>query len=87
MMASTICKWHFELAGFNAACHNPAVRFVELGIASFVYYRGKGKGGMKIEAVLEGILARLISAALSYSALISRATVSAIAIRRKMPDA
>src|SRR6266481_5160136 len=42
---------------------------------------------MKIEAVFEGILAGLISAVLSYSALISRATFTAIAMRRKMPDA
>jgi uncharacterized membrane protein len=42
---------------------------------------------MKIKAVLEGILAGLISAVLSYSALISRATVTAIAMRREMPDA
>jgi NhaP-type Na+/H+ or K+/H+ antiporter len=42
---------------------------------------------MKIKAVLEGILAGLISAVLSYTALISRATVIAIAMRRKMPDA
>jgi NhaP-type Na+/H+ or K+/H+ antiporter len=42
---------------------------------------------MKMKAVLEGILAGLISAVLSYSALISRATLAAIAMRRKMPDA
>jgi hypothetical protein len=42
---------------------------------------------MKIKALFEGILAGLISAVLSYSALISRATFTAIAIRRKMPDA
>jgi hypothetical protein len=42
---------------------------------------------MKIKTVLEGILAGLLSAILSYSALISRATVTAIAMRRKMPDA
>jgi hypothetical protein len=42
---------------------------------------------MKIKAVLEGIVAGLISAILSYSALISRATVAAIALRHKMPNA
>jgi NhaP-type Na+/H+ or K+/H+ antiporter len=42
---------------------------------------------MKIKAVHEGILAGLISAVLSYSALISGATVTAIAMRRKLPDA
>lgn len=42
---------------------------------------------MKIKAVLEGILAGQISAVLSYSALISGATVTAIAMRRKLPDA
>lgn len=42
---------------------------------------------MKIKAVLEGILAGLTTAVLSYSALISRATVTAIAMRGKMPDA
>ena len=42
---------------------------------------------MKIKAVLEGILAGQISAGLSYSALISGATVTAIAMRRKLPDA
>jgi hypothetical protein len=42
---------------------------------------------MKIKAVFEGILAGLISAVLSYSAPISRATFTAIAMRRKMPDA
>jgi hypothetical protein len=42
---------------------------------------------MKIKAVLERILAGVISAIFSYSALISPATVAAIAIRHKMPDA
>jgi hypothetical protein len=42
---------------------------------------------MKIKAVFEGILAELILAVLSYSALISRATFTAIVMRRKMPDA
>jgi hypothetical protein len=42
---------------------------------------------MKVRAVLEGILAGQISAVLSYSALISGATVTAIAMRRKLPDA
>jgi hypothetical protein len=42
---------------------------------------------MKVKAVLEGILAGQISAVLSYSALISGATVTAIAMRRKLPDA
>ena len=42
---------------------------------------------MKIKAIFEGSLAGVISAILSYSALISPATVAAIAIRRKMPDA
>jgi cell division protein FtsX len=42
---------------------------------------------MKIKAALEGMVAGLISASLSYAALISRATVAAIELRRKMPDA
>jgi hypothetical protein len=42
---------------------------------------------MKIKAVFEGILAGLISGVLSYSAFISRATFTAIAMRAKMPDA
>jgi hypothetical protein len=42
---------------------------------------------MKIKAILEGILVGAISAILSYYALISPATVAAIAMRRKMPDA
>ena len=42
---------------------------------------------MKIKAILAGILVGAISAILSYYALISPATVAAIAMRRKMPDA
>jgi len=42
---------------------------------------------LKIKAALEGILAGIISSVLSYSAIISRASVTAIAMRRKMPDA
>lgn len=42
---------------------------------------------MKIKAIFEGILAGIISAILSYYVLISRATIAAIMIRRKMPDA
>jgi NhaP-type Na+/H+ or K+/H+ antiporter len=42
---------------------------------------------MKIKAILEGIFVGVISAILSYYALISPATVAAIAMRRKMPDA
>lgn len=42
---------------------------------------------MKIKAILEGILAGAISAIFAYFVLISPATVAAIAIRRRMPDA
>ena len=42
---------------------------------------------MKIKAALEGILAGVVSAIFSYHVLVSPATVAAIAIRRKMPDA
>lgn len=42
---------------------------------------------MKIKAFIEGVLAGLILAVLSYPALISRATVTTIAMRRKMPEA
>jgi len=42
---------------------------------------------MTIKAAFEGIFAGIISAVFSYEALISPATVAAIAIRRKMPDA
>jgi len=42
---------------------------------------------MKIKAIFESILAGVILAILSYWALISPATIAAIAIRRKMPDA
>jgi len=45
------------------------------------------KRPMRIKAVVEGILAGVISAIFCYGALISPATVAAIAIRRKMPDA
>jgi hypothetical protein len=42
---------------------------------------------MKTKAVFESVLAGIISAIFSYYALISRTTVAAIAIRRKMPGA
>jgi hypothetical protein len=42
---------------------------------------------MKIKAIFEGILAVVVSAVLSYRVLISPATVAAITIRRKMPEA
>lgn len=42
---------------------------------------------MKTKAILEGILVAVISAILSYNILISPATMTAIAIRRKMPGA
>ena len=42
---------------------------------------------MKIKAVLESVLAGVISAIFSYSALIAPAIIAASAIRRKMPDA
>jgi hypothetical protein len=42
---------------------------------------------MKIKAVFESILAGVVAAILCYSLLISPATVAAIAIRLKMPDA
>jgi hypothetical protein len=42
---------------------------------------------LKINAVFAGIVAGIVSAIVSYSALISRATFAAIAIRRKFPNA
>jgi hypothetical protein len=42
---------------------------------------------IKIKAVFESILAGVVLAIFSYSALISPATLVAIAIRHKMPDA
>jgi predicted phage tail protein len=42
---------------------------------------------MKIKALVEGILAGVVLAIFCYWALISPATLAAIAIRRKMPDA
>jgi uncharacterized membrane protein len=42
---------------------------------------------MNIKAAFEGVFAGVISTIFSYGALISSATVAAIAIRRKMPDA
>ena len=41
---------------------------------------------MKIKVLVEGILAGVVSAIFCYWALISPATLAAIAIRRKMPD-
>jgi hypothetical protein len=42
---------------------------------------------MKIKALVEGILAGVVSAIFCYRALISPAILAAIAIRRKMPEA
>jgi len=42
---------------------------------------------IRTKAIFESISAGAISAILSYSALISPATVAAMAIRRKMPNA
>jgi hypothetical protein len=42
---------------------------------------------MKTKAIFEGILAGVISAVLSYRALISPATLAALTMRRKMPQA
>jgi hypothetical protein len=42
---------------------------------------------MKIRAVLEGMLAGVVSAVFCYFVLISPATMAALAIRHKMPDA
>jgi hypothetical protein len=42
---------------------------------------------MKIKALLEGIFTAIVSAILSYSALISLATFGALAVRQKFPDA
>ncbi len=42
---------------------------------------------MKTKSVLSSIMAGIVSAMLSYGALISPANLAAIAIRRKMPDA
>jgi hypothetical protein len=42
---------------------------------------------MKIKATFEGILAGAVLAIFSYCALISPATIVAIKIRHKMPDA
>jgi predicted ferric reductase len=42
---------------------------------------------MKIRAVLESVVAGVIAAIFSYSALITPAIIAALALRRKMPDA
>jgi hypothetical protein len=42
---------------------------------------------MKIKAVLESIFAGVIAAIFSYRVLIAPATLAALALRRKMPDA
>jgi hypothetical protein len=42
---------------------------------------------MKIKAAIEGIVVGFISLALSYLVLISPATLAALSIRRKFPDA
>jgi hypothetical protein len=42
---------------------------------------------MKIKAAIEGIVVGFISLALSYQLLISPATLAALSIRRKFPDA
>ena len=42
---------------------------------------------MKIKALVEAIVAGLVSAIFSYRALISSAILTAFAIRRKMPGA
>jgi hypothetical protein len=44
-------------------------------------------GAIRTKAILESIIVGAISAILSYSALVSPATVAAMAIRRKMPNA
>jgi hypothetical protein len=42
---------------------------------------------LKIDAVFAAIVAGIVSAIVSYSALISRGTLAAVAIRRKFPNA
>ncbi len=42
---------------------------------------------MKAKTIVESILAAVISAVFSYRALISPATLAALAIRHRMPDA
>lgn len=42
---------------------------------------------MKIRAAFGGIVAGIVSTIVSYSVLMSRATLAAMAIRRKMPNA
>ena len=42
---------------------------------------------MKIKAAIEGIVVGLVSIALSYRVLISPATLAAISIERKFPEA
>jgi predicted phage tail protein len=42
---------------------------------------------MKIKAMVEGILGGVVSAIFCYRVLISPATLTAIAIQRKIPDA
>ena len=58
-------------------------KMVTTNVLFFAYRRS----GMKIKAIFEGILLGVISAILSYYALISPATVTALTVRRKMPDA
>jgi uncharacterized membrane protein YhaH (DUF805 family) len=42
---------------------------------------------MKIKPIVEGVLAGIVLAVFCYLALISPATLAAIAVRRRMPDA
>ena len=51
------------------------------------YLTAQQAGVMKIKAVFEGILAGVVLGILSYFVFVSPATVAAIAIRHKMPDA
>jgi hypothetical protein len=42
---------------------------------------------MKINALVEGVVVGVVAAVLSYYLSISQATIAALSIRRKMPDA
>jgi hypothetical protein len=74
-----------RVAGFFAALSDHVWSLEEL--VGLLDEHERTAGGMKIKNVCESILAGAIVALFSYYALSVPATLAAIAIRRKMPDA
>jgi hypothetical protein len=65
------------VTGIALSCQLSAIRKIKI----------RKSNVMKIKALVEGILGGVVSAIFCYRALISPATLAAIAISRKMPDA